>query len=1256
VTDPTVIWRKLTIKFARAVTFPDQTPVVMEVVVYPLAEASSPLAGATFVHPQGVQKIVLARDTEVVFELIPSHLAGLNHELLYRIQWRSGGITGRTYSYDFAMPDQDVDFHDLADLGNIIDGEVYLRQQDLGVPGRVARLNADGHVVDAAGQVLATTGAVNAVSSALNAERVARQQAIANLNTSLRTYTDTQVSSLADSAAANLANAVGALNMSINNERSARISNDNALGERIDGLQADLDGLTDTVAGHTATLAAKADLDEHGKVPLAQIPDAARTTGVPVPSLEAMLALTPEQVQQWDIAYGPHGVYALIGTDPSNIDHWYQLNKVSSVNGYDGDVVLDLDDVAAHGGSIAISQVDGLAEALANAGDVEAIAALDQRISAIETDETLVRTVGGVISHTLLDDRVAYINEDGKVVNKDGQIIVVPGSGSVTEVNGQDGIVVLDLSDVAAQGGSIALSQVDGLVDELAAKVDADDPRLADARTPTAHAASHAADGSDPLTLTVGQIDGLDAILANNGLSPTSAHEARIAALENASLNEIQAIVVDATAGTYTLAFGSETTDPIAHDADEDAIAAALAALEGIGAGGVVVRRDEDHSGPGVRYLVEFTGALSVTNVDTLVADTTDLTGDVSVEVVQNGGGGQGGTTRAAWWLGTDTFADVEDPADFALVHGVQLRSPFTVDALGRYHYNPSGVAPPGHTYVYPAVTPGGHLQLVAWDETNPPDPDYALASDVVSLAGTVAAKADAADLQALQLTVADKADQVALEALAGTVADKADQSDLQALQLTVAAKADADDLADLAQAVAAKADADDLAEARDAIAALQVGKADLGQGGTVPIEQVPQLPVSHVEGLAPALASKADLDGGVLKLTQVPSGIPTSKVDGLDAALAARPTLNGAGKLSASVLPPVALTTVKVVANKAAMLALTSNDVQPGDIVVITATSDRGNYILADADPGVFDNWVKLVAPEGNVSSVNGQTGEVVLTASDVGARSVGDPIDMSDVSGLQNALDLKASVAALNSGLATKTSPADVQAMMSAAVPVKLVAARVATTAVASLSGAQSIDGALVGPGTTVLLTAQASSVNNGLWVVNAGAWTRPADFANGSYFLRGSIVIVTDGAVNANTIWQQTAASGVVGTTNNNWSRIGYVAPPFVPNAGNGIEISGGNTFTVKGSTGISVSGNGVAIDTTTVARKATGIVPSGSTTATLIHNLNTNAPIVQIIEVASGNLVSAGVTLAGVNAVSVEFATPPLTNQYRWVVIG
>lgn len=53
----------------------------------------------------------------------------------------------------------------------------------------------------------------------------------------------------------------------------------------------------------------------------------------------------------------------------------------------------------------------------------------------------------------------------------------------------------------------------------LTSLVDTTDPRLSDARTPTAHAASHASVGSDPLTLAESQVTGLVADLAAKALN-----------------------------------------------------------------------------------------------------------------------------------------------------------------------------------------------------------------------------------------------------------------------------------------------------------------------------------------------------------------------------------------------------------------------------------------------------------------------------------------------------------------------------------------------------------------------------------------------------------------------------------------------------------------------------------------------------------------------------------------------------------------
>jgi hypothetical protein len=88
-------------------------------------------------------------------------------------------------------------------------------------------------------------------------------------------------------------------------------------------------------------------------------------------------------------------------------------------------------------------------------------------------------------------------------------------------------------------------------------------------------------------------------------------------------------------------------------------------------------------------------------------------------------------------------------------------------------------------------------------------------------------------------------------------------------------------------------------------------------------------------------------------------------------------------GKLLAAQLPAIAVNDTFPVASQAAMLALTA---QRGDVAVRTDIG-RSFILVADA-PATLANWVELVT-EGKVSSVNGLTGIVALTAADVGAAT---------------------------------------------------------------------------------------------------------------------------------------------------------------------------------------------------------------------------------------------------------------------------
>lgn len=196
-----------------------------------------------------------------------------------------------------------------------------------------------------------------------------------------------------------------------------------------------------------------------------------------------------------------------------------------------------------------------------------------------------------------------------------------------------------------------------------------------------------------------------------------------------------------------------------------------------------------------------------------------------------------------------------------------------------------------------------------------------------------------------------------------------------------------------------------------------------------------------------------------------------------------------------------------------------------------------------------------------------------------------------------------------------------------------------RAATTANITLSGIQTIDGITLAAGDRVLVKDQSTGSQNGIYVAASGAWSRSTDADENAEVTAGLSVMVTEGTTYADTQWRLTTNDPiVVGTTTLVFSQIGA-----------------GTSYTQG--TGISISGNTIAIDTAVVSRKYAATIGNGSATSIAVtHGLGTTDVIVQIFDIASGDTVECDVTRNSTSQVTLGFTSAPVSNSLRVLVQG
>ena len=205
-------------------------------------------------------------------------------------------------------------------------------------------------------------------------------------------------------------------------------------------------------------------------------------------------------------------------------------------------------------------------------------------------------------------------------------------------------------------------------------------------------------------------------------------------------------------------------------------------------------------------------------------------------------------------------------------------------------------------------------------------------------------------------------------------------------------------------------------------------------------------------------------------------------------------------------------------------------------------------------------------------------------------------------------------------------------------------------------ALTGTPTIDGVALSAGDRILLTAQTTASQNGVYVVAAGAWTRALDADATGEITAGAFWFVEQGTSFGASQWRcSNTGSITLGSTSITITQFGA---SVTYTAGNGITL-GGNTISVvaKASGGLVSDGTGVYLDTTIAARKFASTIGNGAlTTIAVTHNLGTQDVLVQARLVSTQEAVIVDWVATDANNVTFTFATAPAASSVRVMIAG
>lgn len=322
----------------------------------------------------------------------------------------------------------------------------------------------------------------------------------------------------------------------------------------------------------------------------------------------------------------------------------------------------------------------------------------------------------------------------------------------------------------------------------------------------------------------------------------------------------------------------------------------------------------------------------------------------------------------------------------------------------------------------------------------------------------------------------------------------------------------------------------------------------------------------------------------------------------------------------------------------KGDLIAATANDT----VARLPAGADN-TLLVAASGQATGLQWRALVAADIQEKIATADLTDWPRTASlDMNSQKI---INQLDPTNPQDSAT-KAYVDAARTGLDVKAS---VRVASTASVTVTYTATAGTAGRGQITAAPNALDGVTLVANDRILLKDQATGAQNGIWVVTTlgtganGVWDRAADFDSDTEVTSGAYTFVTEGTANDNSGWMLTTNDPII---------IGGASGTALV----WVQFTGAGQLTAG--TGITKTGNTLAVDNTLFMRRAAFNVGDGSsTTITLTHNFGTRDIGVSLIEAASlWSIPEVEKRATTTNTVDLIFGVAPATNFYRALVFA